>query len=121
LSALAWRVCTRERGAEDDDPAIIRHLHDLAALESHVADVPEFAALVRQAAEADMGRGGQGGPENTGDRFALMLDKLGNDKLWAAEYETFVLQVSFAEQGERISFADAFAATGRLVAIGFRG
>jgi len=34
LSALAWRVCVRDRNSEDDDPTIVRHLHDLAALES---------------------------------------------------------------------------------------
>lgn len=30
LSALAWRVHARRRGSPDDDPTIIRHLHDLA-------------------------------------------------------------------------------------------
>lgn len=32
LSALAWRVHARRRGAPDDNPTIIRHLHDLAVL-----------------------------------------------------------------------------------------
>ncbi len=50
LSALAWRVCIRNRCAKDDDPAIIRHLYDLAALESAIAGAPEFAALVRRTA-----------------------------------------------------------------------
>ena len=58
LSALGWRVCTRKRGTQGDDPAIIRHLYDLAALESRIEDAPEFAALVRQIAEKDAGRGG---------------------------------------------------------------
>ena len=34
FSALAWRVHARRRGATDDDPTIIRHLHDLAALKA---------------------------------------------------------------------------------------
>ena len=50
LSALAWRVCARQHGEENDDPTIIRHLHDLAALETHVAAAPAFAHLVQQAA-----------------------------------------------------------------------
>ena len=32
LSALAWRVLARDRTRPRDDPTIIRHLHDLAAL-----------------------------------------------------------------------------------------
>lgn len=120
LSTLAWRVCARERGVANDDPTIIRHLHDLAALESHIAKASGFAALARQTAEADTGRGGQGVPVNAAERFTAMLARLGNDKLWASEYETFVLQVSFAKEDERISFADAFAATRRLVTLVIR-
>jgi hypothetical protein len=116
LSTLAWRVCARKRGAADDDPTIIRHLHDLAALEGTIAKASEFAALAQKTAEGDTGRGGEGVPSNSKERFAAMLDILHNDKLWASEYETFVLQVSFAKEDERISFAEAFAATRRLVA-----
>ena len=32
LSALTWRVLKRDRTAAADDPAMIRHLHDIAAL-----------------------------------------------------------------------------------------
>lgn len=115
LSALAWRVCTRHRGAQGDDPAIIRHLYDLAALESHVAEAPQFKALVQQTVVADAGRGGGAAPLDPYARFSLMLDLLHNDKLWASEYEGFVLQVSFARTDSTISFAEAFAATRRLV------
>ena len=45
-----------------------------------------------------------------------MLERLGSGRLWEREYEAFVLQVSFARGGEEISFAEAFAATKRLVA-----
>ncbi len=115
LSALAWRICTRQRGAEDDDPTIIRHLYDLAALESRIADAPEFATLVRKIAEKDAGRGGDASPLDPAERFAVMLDLLQNDKGWTEQYKTFVLQVSFAGPGETITFAEAFAATRRLV------
>jgi hypothetical protein len=40
VGALAWRVCARDRARPGDDPTIIRHLHDLAALERHVASAP---------------------------------------------------------------------------------
>ena len=121
LSTLAWRVCARKRGGAADDPTIIRHLHDLAALEGTVAGASRFAALARKTAEDDTGRGGQGVPSNPKERFAAMLEFLHNDELWASEYETFVLQVSFAGPGETISFAEAFAATRRLVATVYTG
>ncbi len=115
LNALAWRVCTRKRGAENDDPAIIRHLYDLAALESRIESAPEFVALVRKIAEKDAGRGGGGAPRDPVERFTTMLDHLHHDRGWAKEYETFVLQVSFAGPDEIITFVDALAATQRLV------
>jgi hypothetical protein len=60
LSTLAWRLCARERGTENDDPIIIRHLHDLAALESRIKGASEFPELARRTAENDIGRGGEG-------------------------------------------------------------
>jgi hypothetical protein len=32
LSAVTWRIPDRVRGKENDDPSIVRHLHDLAIL-----------------------------------------------------------------------------------------
>ena len=55
------------------------------------------------------------------ERICAMLERLHNDKLWASEYETFVIEVSFAGPGETISFAEAFAATRRLVATVYTG
>ncbi len=115
LSTLAWRVCARRRGSKGDDTTIVRHLHDLAALEGAVSGASGFAALAQKTAEDDTGRGGEGAPSNPKERFAAMLDLLHNDKLWASEYETFVLQASFAKEDERIGFAEALAATRRLV------
>ena len=116
LSALAWRVCARERGEENDDPTIIRHLHDLAALETHVAGSPAFARLVQQAALADTGRRGGRAPAAAAERFAMMLDRLQREKFWADEYDEFVRQVSFARADEVIGFENALAAGRRLVA-----
>ena len=117
LSALAWRVCTRQRGSAKDDPTMIRHLHDLAALENRVATVPAFKSLLQQAATADTGRGGGKAPENPVERFATMLDRLQTDPLWAKEYDHYVQLVSFADPTERIAFIDAVNAVSRLAAI----
>jgi hypothetical protein len=61
LSALAWRVCAPQRAEETDDPTI-RHLHDLAARETHATASSEFSRLVRQAAVADTRRRGVRAP-----------------------------------------------------------
>lgn len=120
LSTLAWRVCARRRGGENDDATIIRHLHDLAAIESIIAEASGFAALAQKTAADDTGRGGAAAPSNPQQRFAAMLELLEDDKLWASEYETFVLQVSFAKPDESVTFAEALAATNRLVASVYR-
>jgi hypothetical protein len=116
LSALAWRVCVRERGSKRDDPTIIRHLHDLAALEARVAAAPLFNTLLLKTAEADTGRGGGQVPTSPAERFARMLERLTTDAQWAEEYEEFVHNVSFAQPDEMISFSSALAATAKLVA-----
>jgi hypothetical protein len=115
LSTLAWRVCARRRGEENDDATIIRHLHDLAALENIIGEVSEFSTLAQKTASNDTGRGGSEVPLNPRERFITMLKILDGDKLWASEYKTFVLQVSFAKPDETVSFAEALAATKRLV------
>lgn len=38
LSAFAWRSIVRDRASERDDPAIVRHLHNLAALKATVTE-----------------------------------------------------------------------------------
>jgi hypothetical protein len=115
LSALAWRVRARDPTNPRDDPTIICHLHDLAALERRVALAPRFPALVVAAAAADVERGG-GSAGSPAEMFSEMLRRLETDPLWAREYEDFVRQVSFGAPGEMIDFAAALAACARLAA-----
>jgi hypothetical protein len=118
LSALAWRVHARQRGSVKDDPTIIRHLHDLAALRETVAASGGFADLVRDAAAGDAGRAGEGTASiAAATLLSGMLEKLTDDKLWAGEYEDYVDAVSFARPAERISFDAALAAVRDLVAL----
>jgi len=97
---------------------IIRHLHDLAALEKVVASAPNFRDLVLAAVAADVGRGGEKAPPPTDPAiiFAGMLERLESDPLWAREYEDFVRQVSFAGPDEVIGFIEALSSCRRLVA-----
>ena len=120
LSALAWRVRARDLARPDDDPTIVRHLHDLAALERQVASAPHFAELVLTAAASDQGRGGAPATDPA-TMFAEMLRRLESDPLWAREYEDFVRAVSFAGPGEAIDFVGALAGCTRLVAVAYEG
>ena len=115
LSALAWRVLVRDRTRPNDDPTIIRHLHDLAALEQYAAAAPRFRELVLAAVAADQGRGGAPAIDPV-SMFAEMLRRLESDPLWSREYEDFVRSVSFTGPGEVIGFNDARVACIRLVA-----
>jgi hypothetical protein len=93
---------------------VIRHMHDLAALECHVTSSSVFAPLALEAAEADAGRGGGKAPGDVIERLTLMLTRLSEDPLWANEYDKFVHDKSFARPEETISFRSALEATGRL-------
>ena len=115
LSALAWRVCTRERGAEDDDPTIIRHLHDLAALASYVSSSEAFANLVQQAALNDTGRGGGKVPNDATSRFVMMFERLRGESFWSDDYSEYVRAVSYAKPDETLSFNDALDALTTLM------
>ena len=118
LSALAWRVHARQRGSDDDDPTIIRHLHDLAALRETVTISGEFPRLVSKAMSDDTGRGGEATASSDPKAlFAGMFDRLSADPLWAAEYQDYVRQVSFAAPGELVGFDQALAAVRDLVAL----
>jgi hypothetical protein len=99
----------RDGARLDDDATIIRHLHDIAALEQYAGSAPRFPELVLAA--ADVGRGGDvRTAADPAAMFAEMLQRLETDPLWAREYEDFVRQVSFAAPGEAIHFADALTA-----------
>jgi hypothetical protein len=118
LSALAWRVLARRRGSDNDDPTIVRHVHDLAALKATVISSDGFADLVRKAAAGDVGRGGEATASIApAALLSGMLEKLADDKLWAGEYQDYVDGVSFAPPTERIGFDQALAAVRDLVAL----
>ncbi len=49
--------------------------------------------------------------------FGGMLERLGTDRLWAAEYENYVDTVSFATPDELLGFDTALAAVRDLIAL----
>lgn len=115
IAALAWRSSVRDRASKDDDPSVVRHLHDLAALEAVIRGNREMSALARELLHTDARRTGK----QDADGLALlrdMLPALVNDPLWRSEYEEYVSNVSFGRDDDRVAFDHAIAACQRLVA-----
>lgn len=114
MAALAWRVAKRDRSLANDDPTIIRHLHDLAALGPLVTGSEEFRDLARAILTEDAARAKL--PGTSGNALlARMLPTITDDALWQKEYEQFVGAVSFGVDAERITFDRAVKACDGLV------
>lgn len=115
LSALAWRVVSRDRAAANDDPAMIRHLHDLAALEVQISGDERFPALARAVIATDSGRGTAGRETEPAALLADMHKRLGDDPGWRAEYDAFVRDFFYGRPAQKITFDAALEACGRIV------
>jgi predicted nucleotidyltransferase component of viral defense system len=108
FSALLWRVLNRDRSAGNDDPAMIRHLHDLAHLyEAYIQPEKEaFRAAVAALYEVDMRRGDI--PATTvAETARQVLTLLREDEVYQDEYGSFVDSMSYAGEGENIPYQDA--------------
>lgn len=118
LSALTWRIVVRNRDDMGDDPTMIRHLHDLAALEGEInSQTPAFVETAQQSLEQDQTRrGGHAIREMAiADRLARALEQLRQDALYRTEYEQFVLNMSYAKDENRIDFDGACTALERII------
>jgi predicted nucleotidyltransferase component of viral defense system len=118
LSALTWRVLTRDRQSEKDDPAIIRHLHDLATLEKTISGSSDFYQLAITLLDTDFkSRSAAAGlpPATVAEHVARTLDILMTDKIYVSEYEWFVSGMSYAAEDNTPSFEDALASLKRLI------
>ncbi|MCB1805054.1 MAG: nucleotidyl transferase AbiEii/AbiGii toxin family protein [Candidatus Competibacteraceae bacterium] len=119
LSALCWRVLARNRNDTMDDPTIIRHLHDLAALSVFIdADLPTFLAAARTSLARDKAR------RRGGDNIAMLSDtarleqaaeKLRTDRAYPLEYGNFVMAMSYADASDMLGFEAALTLFENLV------
>ena len=118
LSALTWRIIVRDRADKKDGPTIIRHLHDLAALENMIIDARnDFVSSSKESLDRDQSRRGGDIITNMSvtDRLAKALEILKEDGLYQKEYEQFVESMSYADEDELISFEEAVMALGRII------
>ena len=118
LSALSWRVLTRERGSEKDDPALVRHLYDLTALEGCAGESQDFpellSELLGQETSDRLKRFPRLAAMAPSDRLANALDTLAEDPEYTSEYERFALNMSYAAETERPTFEQGLEAARRL-------
>lgn len=120
LSALTWRVLTRNRSDINDDPTLIRHLHDLAALKNIIIDAGnDFLTSAKGSLEQDKNRRGGEIIANMpiNNRLEKALKILKEDALYQKEYEWFVSGMSYANDDEIVSFEAAIEALGKIIAV----
>lgn len=108
LSALTWRVLKRDRSANGDDPTMIRHLHDIAALISVIReDQKQFIEVAESSFEGDR----QTGRRDTNAPFLKSIQDaiecLNNDEEYREEYGQFVDAMSYADDDEGVGFDSA--------------
>ncbi|MEH1776255.1 nucleotidyl transferase AbiEii/AbiGii toxin family protein [Nostoc sp.] len=120
LSALTWRVLSRNRGSEKDDPSLIRHLYDLTALKDVIYNYSNFSDLVVSvmAKDIESGRGKiQSLANSEVELLQKMLQTLENDFLYRNEYQLFVTGMSYAREDECPTFSEAINAVKSIISI----
>lgn len=115
FSALLWRVNKRNRDDEQDDPAMIRHLHDLYMLRDYVCSKSkDFKEMVHASFDADEDKPSRSVGMALPKAIEHMLENLNEDGMYEAEYESFVLRVSYAGSEDLASFNEAVNLLSRL-------
>jgi Nucleotidyl transferase AbiEii toxin, Type IV TA system len=118
LSAFAWRAIARDRNSANDDPTIVRHLHDLAALEAVVVASKNFPPLLAAILTTDTLRGGGAVRDlPPHERLEAMLITVARDPAYPGEYRQFVESMAFAGASEVPDFDQAMLALTRLCAM----
>ena len=118
LCALTWRVIKRDRHCDGDDPAMIRHLHDLAALHPFImAQSRAFIKMARIAFAIDL----QSGPRAMDHDLAMAarqaLEILHDDPLYADEYKYLVMNMSYARDNEKLDFSNALDSLKKIISL----
>ena len=113
ISVLTWRVL--DQGTRNDH-TLVRHVHDLVALEPLAMVHEEFPELLRQLLEADATRGATN-PDLDAltpvERLAAALDALAGQE-HAANYERFVRALCYGTENETPTCHDGIEAIRRL-------
>lgn len=118
LSALTWRVLKRDRNSPNDDPAMIRHLHDLCALNNIINSNHDlFIAAAAASFEEDQKTGKRDTDKSFNHSLQLALIALRRDDEYRSEYGQFVDAMSYADDKDNISFDAAISSFEALMTL----
>lgn len=112
LSALTWRVPDRDRSLPDDDPALVRHIHDLAKLKEIAVRHKKFSDLVLVCLKEDDDRPKNHAPTlglSPKEKLERMLSLIQADAEYVREYDLFVKGVAYSAVDDTPSFEKALA------------
>lgn len=105
FGALTWRVIKRDRDDARDDPAMLRHLHDLCALAACVnQQKATFIEIAKGAFEDDQAKPSRAVGKDIFQAANQALQMLRDDDRYRGEYEQFVDEMSYANDENRIGF-----------------
>ncbi|HTI12801.1 MAG TPA: nucleotidyl transferase AbiEii/AbiGii toxin family protein [Puia sp.] len=104
LSALTWRIPNRVRGQENDNPDIVRHIHDLSILSDYAIKHAAFRQLVIETIDSDDQRSSKISGLSLSAKFDIMLGILNRESEYEKEYERFVMGMSYGPDGSVPSF-----------------
>lgn len=105
LSALTWRITDRVRNSYNDDPSIVRHIHDLALLHDLALQSCDFKNMTLYSMNCDNAR-----PKNDPafankspkEKLDTMFTIIDQDKEYPKEYDRFVKTMSYAPYNKHI-------------------
>jgi hypothetical protein len=118
LNAFTWRVLKRDRGDVKDDPAMIRHLHDLCALSAVIEENKQLFVDTTLLSFAEDQRSGKRGTNlSIHESMNAVYQALKNDAEYEREYVQFVDAMSYADDEESINFSSALENLDRLISI----
>jgi hypothetical protein len=107
LSAIVWRIPERERGQSNDDPDVVRHIHDLSILSDRAIAHSSFKTLAIEIINRDDQRSSKIAGLPIDKKFETVLGILSNEQEYLGEYDRFVKGMSYAPDSVVPSFAQA--------------
>ena len=96
LSALIWRVPDRVREPQDDDPDLVRHMHDLIILNQQTIAHKDFKQLAIEMIARDDNRCAKISGRPLKEKLAIFMEILETDGEYLREYNRFVQGMSYA-------------------------
>lgn len=117
LAALAWRVpARRAKVKRADDPNLVRHVYDLAALLPSVTEGGAFVSCLRASMSADAESSPlEEQPISAYDQIKSTLAILKDTPSYRDEYKTFVLGTVYGSVDSSPSFEEGLAAIESLL------